>query len=126
MITHHPDTQLLNEFTAGTLNLAQSACVSLHLNYCEECRRQTQRLQQVGAAMFDRLPPQQIDASMLDSLMARLDEESRIGGAFSQGLKSGITGVVPPDAYPPDVWKELVRVGRLLDAGHKTLELPPE
>ena len=58
--------------------------------------------------------------------VARLDEESRIGGAFSQGLRSGITGVEPPDAYPPDVWKELVRVGRLIDAGHKILELPPE
>ena len=67
MITHHPDTQLLNEFSAGTLNIAQSACVSLHLNYCEECRRQTQRLQQVGAAMFDRLPPQEIQTGMLDS-----------------------------------------------------------
>jgi putative transcriptional regulator len=75
MITHHPDTQLLNEFSAGTLNLAQSACVSLHLNYCQECRRQTQRLQQLGAEMFDRLPRQEIDASMLDAVMSRLDEE---------------------------------------------------
>jgi len=58
--------------------------------------------------------------------VARLDEESRIGGAFSQGLRSGITGVEPPDAYPPDVWKALVRAGRLIDAGHKILELPPE
>jgi putative transcriptional regulator len=75
MITHHPDTRLLNEFSAGSLGLAQSVCLSLHLNYCEECRRQSQRLQQVGAAMFDRLSPAEVDPSMLDGLLARLDEE---------------------------------------------------
>jgi hypothetical protein len=58
--------------------------------------------------------------------LARLDEESRIGGAFSKGEQSSITGVEPPIQYGPDVWAELVRVGRLLDGGHGMLELPPE
>jgi len=58
--------------------------------------------------------------------LARLDEESRIGGMFSKGERSGITGVVPPDAYGPDVWAELVRAGRLIDVGRGILELPPE
>jgi hypothetical protein len=58
--------------------------------------------------------------------LGRLDEESRIGGAFSRGERSGTTGIVPPDSYGPDVWSELVRVGRLLDVGHSVLELPPE
>jgi len=58
--------------------------------------------------------------------LTRLDQESRIGGAFSKGERSGITGVVPPDGFGPEVWAELVRVGRMLDAGHGVLELPPE
>jgi len=58
--------------------------------------------------------------------LVRLDEESRIGGAFSKGERSGITGIEPPDSYGPDVWAELVRVGRLIDVGHRVLELPPE
>ncbi len=58
--------------------------------------------------------------------IARLDQESRIGGAFSKGERSGIVGAEPPDSYPPDVWAELVRVGRLLEAGNRALELPPE
>jgi hypothetical protein len=58
--------------------------------------------------------------------VTRLDEESRIGGAFSKGHHSGITGVAPPDSYPPDVWDVLVRDGRLIDASHGALELPPE
>jgi hypothetical protein len=58
--------------------------------------------------------------------LVRLDEESRIGGAFSKGERSGITGVAPPDSFGPDVWAELVRVGRMIDVGHGVLELPPE
>jgi len=58
--------------------------------------------------------------------LLRLDEESRIGGAFSKGERSGIMGIEPPDSYGPDVWAELVRVGRLIDVGHRVLELPPE
>jgi len=58
--------------------------------------------------------------------LTRLDEESRIGGMFSKGERSGITGIEPPDSYGSDVWAELVKVGRLLDASHNTLELPPE
>jgi hypothetical protein len=56
----------------------------------------------------------------------RLDEESRIGGAFSKGERSGLLGIQPPDSYGPDVWALLVHTGRLLDAGRGVLELPPE
>jgi putative transcriptional regulator len=75
MIKHHPDTQILTEYSSGSLPLAQSVCVSLHLNYCQHCQRNHQRLQQLGAALFEKLPPQQIDDSMLASVLSRLDEE---------------------------------------------------
>ena len=58
--------------------------------------------------------------------LVRLDEESKLGHVFSKGERSGITGVAPPDQFGPDVWAELVRTGRLIDVGHRVLELPPE
>mgnify|MGYP001823750192 FL=1 len=75
MITHHPDARLLIEFSSGSLPLAQSVCVSLHLNYCELCQRNHQRLQQLGSALFEDLAPQQVDDSLLRTVMSRLDEE---------------------------------------------------
>jgi putative transcriptional regulator len=75
MVKHHPDARLLNEFAAGALPLAQSLCVSLHLNYCEQCSRNHKRLQQLGSAMFDRLEPQSVGDSLLDTVMSRLDED---------------------------------------------------
>jgi len=75
MINHHPDDEILAEFCAGTLPLARSACVSMHLYFCEHCRRRVQRLQQVASAMFDTLTPRAVDDTLLDKVLSRLDEE---------------------------------------------------
>ena len=75
-VKHHPDSRILNEFASGSLPLAQSACVSVHLHFCDHCRRQVQQLQQVGAELFDSLEPETIDDSLLDSLFDRLDDDA--------------------------------------------------
>ena len=75
MIKHHPDARIMSEYAAGSLPLAQSVCVSIHLSYCQHCQRNYQRLQQLGAAMFEKLSPVQVDDSLLESVMGRLDEE---------------------------------------------------
>ncbi|NQT36534.1 MAG: hypothetical protein HQ581_03540 [Planctomycetes bacterium] len=55
-----------------------------------------------------------------------LDDQSRIGvGPMSSGRKSGIVAIMPPDQYPRAVWDELVRQGRLKNAGSGLYELPP-
>lgn len=75
MVSFHPDSRLMNEFAAGSLPLAQSACVSIHLNFCEQCQRQSRRLQQMGSALFEQLPQVAVDDSLLNAVLARLDEE---------------------------------------------------
>jgi len=56
----------------------------------------------------------------------RLDEESRLGGAFSKGLKSDTVAITPPDQIPAAIWQELARQGRLVDAKQGMYELPPD
>jgi len=105
MIKHHPDAKILNEFAAGSLPLAQSACVSVHLHFCAHCQRQSRRLQQLGSIMFDELPPQEVDDSLLNSVMARLEEE-------------------PPLAYSPESGKakKPALVERLMQGDYEDLE----
>lgn len=51
--------------------------------------------------------------------LTRLDDASRIGrGPMSSGQGSAIAGITPPDQYPRQVWDELVKQGKLKDAGH--------
>jgi hypothetical protein len=56
--------------------------------------------------------------------ITRLDKESgKIGGPLSSGKSSGIVAITPPSQFPPEVWQELVRQGKLKDAGYGTFEL---
>jgi hypothetical protein len=56
--------------------------------------------------------------------LMRLDDESRIGGgSMSGGNKSGIVAVRPPNQFPKAIWDELVKQGKLKEAGHGLYEL---
>jgi hypothetical protein len=55
--------------------------------------------------------------------LTALDDDSRLGrGAFSSG-HTGVFAIRPPDRFPPQVWVELCRQGRLRDSGHGLYEL---
>jgi len=50
--------------------------------------------------------------------LTQLDDNSRIGrGPMSGGQRSTIAGITPPDQYPRAVWEELVKQGKLKNAG---------
>jgi hypothetical protein len=57
--------------------------------------------------------------------LTQLDDQSRIGvGPMSSGRASGIVAITPPDQYPPAVWEELARQGKLKRAGSGQYGLP--
>ncbi len=58
--------------------------------------------------------------------LTRLDDESRLGGGrpTTTGRKSAIAGIVPPREFPPEVWAELARQGRIKDVGGGFYTIP--
>ncbi len=62
--------------------------------------------------------------------LTRRDNESSYGSAraLTGGKVSGIVAVSPPTGFPPEIWDELVRIGKLKRTpGERTYELvvPP-
>jgi hypothetical protein len=58
--------------------------------------------------------------------ITRLDAESSVNAnAMTSGRSSTIVGIVPPPRYPSEVWRELVREGRLAGGRQGVYELPP-
>jgi putative transcriptional regulator len=76
MANLHPDLDLMTDFSAGTLPLALAACVSVHVSDCAHCRKLTERLTQVGVALFEKLDPQAVSDTQLDKVLARLEEKA--------------------------------------------------
>ena len=59
--------------------------------------------------------------------LTRLDAESNLGGGpLSSGRGSGIVAITPPHQFPPAVWDDLVKQGKLKRAGGGTYELVEE
>jgi putative transcriptional regulator len=75
MTNFHPDLELITEYTAGSLALAQTVCVSLHVNQCQHCQRIASQLTDLGASLFEALEPLPVGDTQLHAVLARLDEE---------------------------------------------------
>lgn len=59
--------------------------------------------------------------------LTRLEEESKIGRSpTTSGKGSGIVGIYPPVQFPPAVWEELVKQGKLKHSTHGMFELVEE
>jgi hypothetical protein len=59
--------------------------------------------------------------------LTRLDDESQLSRRpVTGGKPSGVVAITPPNQFPPAVWEELVRQGKLKKSGHGTYELVEE
>jgi putative transcriptional regulator len=94
MASFHPDINLVTEYAAGNLPLAQAACVSAHLNYCEQCRRSVTQMQDVGAALFRGQSPVAVGDNILNSVLARLDEAPPLSYQQSDWAEVGATPAI--------------------------------
>lgn len=56
--------------------------------------------------------------------LTRLDEESKLGRSpLTSGGKSRIVAIQPPNQFPPAVWQELAKQGKLKPSGSGFYEL---
>jgi putative transcriptional regulator len=72
-IKHHPSRVMLVDFSAGNLGTAESICVSAHLHFCDQCRNELMRLDQVASKLMSEAEPQIIGEDLFDSVMSKID-----------------------------------------------------
>jgi len=117
MAKYHPGVDLLTEYVAGNLPLAQSACVAAHMNYCESCQRTVGQLQEVGSSLFDRLDPEPVGESVLDSVLARLDEVPPLSYSKPVETEAGRTPAILQRLMAGDftelAWKKITEALRI-------------
>lgn len=58
--------------------------------------------------------------------LTRLDAESNLSGGPLTRHAARIVAISPPNQFPQAVWDELVRQGKLKNAGHGTYEVVEE
>ena len=76
IVSHHPDSSMLVDFSAGNLATAPSICVSAHLHFCNQCRSELLRLDQVGSNLMSEGEPAEVSEHLFDSVMSQIDQSS--------------------------------------------------
>lgn len=122
MTQHHPDTQWLTEYVAGTLSDAHALCVSTHLTYCAKCAREVNQLQTVGAAVFDQQPPcEAVKPGTFDRVLERIgsapvDAPAEVTPADTGGTYPAVINKLVPGGFDKLRWTKLgkrIRVAQL-------------
>lgn len=73
-ISHHPDDATLMGFAAGTLSEPFAILVASHLELCGKCRSACRTMADLGAAVMEAAPPQELAMDAAQRLFAALDE----------------------------------------------------
>ena len=91
--THHPSDATLADYASGALRAPFSNVVSAHLGFCPHCRSAVGRLEAVGFAMIDALPPSPLAPGRLGRAMAALNEtdpsDNEPAGVVFQAARRG-------------------------------------
>ncbi|MDA0630240.1 MAG: ChrR family anti-sigma-E factor [Proteobacteria bacterium] len=111
MANHHPSNDFLMEHAAGTLPVAQAACISAHMNYCDRCRRAHDQMQNIGGVMLERLQPVPVAESVLEAVLARLNDPEPLRHQTSKAavaLPALLSRIINGD-FSQLVWKRITR-----------------
>lgn len=119
MVKYHPDTNTLLEFAASSLPAAQSVVVSTHLQFCSECRQRLAQLESLGATMFEDAQPIDINPSVFDNVLARLDEVKEVHAAndANASTMSWTVKQIRKGNLDELDWKKVTRSLRIADLG---------
>lgn len=80
-ISHHPNEELLLDYTSGALGEGWSLAVATHLALCPSCRRLVEGLEALGGSMLMDTAPGPVSDHLLNSVLARIDEMPEIESA---------------------------------------------
>jgi len=71
---HHPACHLLVRFASGNLSEPMRLLVASHLALCPACRFELQSYEAQAGLGLEDLPPEAMDRSCLETLLAKIDE----------------------------------------------------
>lgn len=74
-LRHHPHDETLMSYSAGTLDPAMSLVLSCHLQFCDTCRANLRRMDEIGGALLENIPLPDEDTAFFERTMRRFSEQ---------------------------------------------------
>ncbi len=97
MSNFHPDINWLTDYTAGTLPMSQALCISVHLSFCPECRKQIEQLNSLGGIIFTNAINDPGEPVVLDLQALESNSPSSGNDSISVELRSKVFDLIGKD-----------------------------
>jgi putative transcriptional regulator len=111
MISNHPSSELLIEYSAASMATAPSIAVTTHLQFCDKCQQATQSLNQIGGELLEASLGTSVSEDSLEELLRKVSDlpqetadESQSAtkstsstDRFKQALPTYVQGLFPPN-----------------------------
>ncbi len=81
MIKHHPDINMLVEYTNGSLPWALSLAVKAHIQLCPHCRQHTAQMNVLGGLQLIDAPNEAVSNDSFNRLVARIQNAGSVQNA---------------------------------------------
>ncbi|MDA8694138.1 ChrR family anti-sigma-E factor [Pseudomonadales bacterium] len=109
----HPDIHWLTEYAAGNLPMSQALCISVHLSFCPQCRKEVEQLNSLGGMMLSR-PQAMNDAT----------EQPQSELEISDSLRSHMLDLISNESLPNVPAELAVETSANDEPSNTAVELP--
>lgn len=75
----HPETDLLVDYSAGSLSPALCVSITAHLHFCTQCRTQQDALLSFGGNLFDEVAPQEMPEGSFTAVLSSIASDDSLG-----------------------------------------------
>jgi putative transcriptional regulator len=82
-VTHHPPSELLASFAAGTLDTGEHLVMAVHVSNCSACRRAVRAVEFIGGSTLEAIEPAPMKGGAFESVVAKLDQSPQPARARS-------------------------------------------
>jgi len=102
-LSHHPSEDLLLDLAAGRLERGPALVMRAHLHACPVCSAEAARLEAVGGALLDALPPAALDEDALARALARIETPAPTPPPTAK-IRVDLPGILAGEALGPRRW----------------------
>lgn len=106
--SHHPSSDLMLSYSAGTASASHALCVATHLEFCASCRKIHQRNNAIGGKLIDDFGATK-DVSVDDSI--KLNVLNRLDSVDLNAEPNTLAADNNPPSSIPKVLKKLIPDG---------------
>lgn len=93
MISKHPDSELLVEYTSGVLSLAPSIAITTHLQFCNACSGTVDSLQHIGGDFLEHLEAVPVSEDLLEKVLLGINTAASESEAINRGSNKNVDNV---------------------------------